>query len=52
MSKQKLELTWIAKINWPKLELRILLEGPKKSCHVKCRETENDIFGRWQEILN
>jgi hypothetical protein len=33
--KQKLELTWIGKENRPKLEPRILLEDPAKSCHAK-----------------
>ena len=42
--KQKLELMWIGKENRPKLELRILLEDPEKSCHAKQRVSENDIF--------
>ncbi|MBX9810759.1 MAG: site-specific DNA-methyltransferase [Burkholderiales bacterium] len=42
--KTKLELTWIGKENRPKLEPRILLEDPEKSCHAKHRVTENDIF--------
>jgi adenine-specific DNA-methyltransferase len=42
--KQKLELTWIGKENRPKLEPRILLEDPEKSCHAAHRITENDIF--------
>jgi adenine-specific DNA-methyltransferase len=41
---QKLELTWIGKEKRPKLEPRILLEDPEKSCHAKHRVTENDIF--------
>ena len=42
--KQKLELTWIGKDKRPKLEPRILLEDPEKSCHARQRITENDIF--------
>ena len=42
--KQKLELTWIGKDKRPKLEPRILLEDPEKSCHARQRMTENDIF--------
>lgn len=42
--KQKLELTWIGKENRPKLEPRILLEDPEKSCHAKQRVSDNDIF--------
>jgi len=42
--KQKLELTWIGKENRPKLEPRILLEGPEKSYRAKHRVTDNDIF--------
>ena len=42
--KQKLELTWIGKENRPKLEPRILLEDPAKSCHAKHRVSVNDIF--------
>ena len=42
--KQRLELTWIGKDVRPKLEPRILLEGPAKSYHAKHRVTENDIF--------
>lgn len=44
MSKQKLELTWIGKEKRPKLEPRILVEGPEKSHHAKHRVSENDIF--------
>ncbi len=44
MKKQKLELTWIGKENRPKLEPRILLEDPARSCHAKHRVTDNDIF--------
>ncbi len=42
--KQKLELMWIGKENRPKLEPRILLEDPEKSCHAKQHVSENDIF--------
>ena len=42
--KQRLELTWIGKENRPKLEPRILLEGPEKSYNAPHRVTENDIF--------
>ena len=42
--KQKLELTWIGKENRPKLEPRILLEDPAKSCHAPHRVSANDIF--------
>lgn len=44
MSKQKLELTWIGKEKRPKLEPRILLEDPEKSCHARHRVTDGDIF--------
>lgn len=44
MSKQKLELTWIGKEKRPKLEPRILLEGPEKSYHAKQRVSDQDIF--------
>jgi len=42
--KHKLELTWIGKENRPRLEPRILLEDPEKSCHAKHRVTDKDIF--------
>jgi adenine-specific DNA-methyltransferase len=42
--KQKLELTWIGKEKRPKLEPRILLEDPNKSCHATHRFSESDIF--------
>ncbi len=42
--KQKLELTWIGKENRPRLEPRILLEGPDKSYHAPHRMTEHDLF--------
>ena len=43
-SKQRLELTWIGKENRPRLEPRILLEDPERSCHAKKRITDGDIF--------
>lgn len=43
--KQKLELTWIGKENRPKLEPRILIEDPARSCHAQFRTGENDLFG-------
>src|ERR1035441_7831256 len=42
--KQKLELTWIGKENRPRLEPRILLEDPEKSCHARHRVTDHDLF--------
>ena len=42
--KQKLELTWIGKDKRPKLEPRILLEDPARSCHAKQRVSQNDLF--------
>ena len=42
--KTKLELTWIGKDNRPRLEPRILLEDPEKSCHAPHRVTDHDIF--------
>ncbi len=42
--KQKLELTWIAKDDRPRLEPRILLEDREKSYHAKHRVTDHDIF--------
>ena len=42
--KQKLELTWIGKENRARLEPRILLEDPEKSCHARHRVTKNDRF--------
>ena len=41
---QRLELTWIGKENRPKLEPRILLEDPEKSCHAPHRMTDHDLF--------
>lgn len=43
-SKPKLELTWIGKETRPKLEPRVLVEGPDKSYHAKHRITDNDLF--------
>ncbi|MDO9515656.1 MAG: site-specific DNA-methyltransferase, partial [Syntrophales bacterium] len=42
--KTKLELTWIGKETRPKLEPRILIEDPEKSCHARHRVSDNDIF--------
>lgn len=42
--KPKLELTWIGKESRPRLEPRILLEDPEKSCHAAHRVTDHDIF--------
>ncbi len=42
--KQKLELTWVGKENWPKLEPRVLLEDSTKSYHAEQRVTDNDLF--------
>lgn len=44
MVKKKLELTWIGKENRPRLEPRILLEGPAKSYHAKHRVASADFF--------
>jgi adenine-specific DNA-methyltransferase len=44
VNKAKLELTWIGKENRPKLEPRILLEDPEKSCHAPHRVTDHDLF--------
>ena len=43
-NKVKLELTWIGKENRSKLEPRILIENPEKSCHAPHQVSENDIF--------
>ena len=43
-NRTKLELTWIGKENRPKLEPRILLEDPEKSCHAPHRVTDRDLF--------
>ena len=43
-NRTKLELTWIGKENRPKLEPRILLEDPEKSCHAPHRVTNHDLF--------
>ena len=42
--KQKLELVWVGKENWPKLEPRVLLEDSTKSYHAEKRVTDNDLF--------
>ncbi|MBU0676974.1 MAG: site-specific DNA-methyltransferase [Verrucomicrobia bacterium] len=42
--KPKLELKWIGKDQRPKLEPRILIEDPEKSCHAARRVTDHDIF--------
>jgi adenine-specific DNA-methyltransferase len=42
--KQRLELTWIGKDERPRLEPRILVEDPERSCHAKERATATDIF--------
>ena len=44
MTKQKLELTWIGKEKRPKLEPRILLEGPERSYHAAQRVGDGDLF--------
>jgi adenine-specific DNA-methyltransferase len=43
-NRQKLELTWIGKENRPRLEPRILLEGPERSYHAKHRVKDTDVF--------
>jgi len=40
----KLELTWIGKENRPRLEPRILIEDPAKSCHAPFRVSDKDVF--------
>lgn len=42
--KQKLELMWVGKEKWAKLEPRILIEDPQKSYHAAKRVSGNDIF--------
>ena len=42
--KQKLELVWVGKETWPKLEPRVLLEDSTKSYHAEKRVTDNDLF--------
>nr|ART40245.1 K384 [uncultured bacterium] len=44
MTNKKLELTWIGKEKRPRLEPRILLEGPGKSYHAKHRVSDSDLF--------
>ncbi len=41
---QKLELTWIGKVNRPKLEPRILIEDPEKSYLADPPHTDYDVF--------
>lgn len=41
--KTKLELTWPGKDERPKLEPRILIENPDKSCHARVRR-KSDVF--------
>jgi len=43
-TKTKLELTWIGKERRPKLEPRLLLEGPEKSYHASHRVADHDLF--------
>jgi adenine-specific DNA-methyltransferase len=43
-NKTKLELTWIDKENWPKLEPRILIEESTHSHHASFRVNKDDIF--------
>jgi adenine-specific DNA-methyltransferase len=40
----KLELTWIGKEIRPRLEPRILIEDPAKSCHAPFRVGDQDLF--------
>jgi len=42
--KSKLELTWIGKESRPRLEPRILVADPAKSCHAPFRTGEDDLF--------
>src|SRR3972149_2386477 len=42
--KTRLELTWIGKENQPRLEPRILIEDPAKSCHATFRAGGKDFF--------
>ena len=44
--KQKLELTWIGKEDWPLLESRMLLEEPNKSYDAAHRASSDDIYGK------
>jgi len=44
VKKRKLEFTWIGKENRPELELRILLQEPKKSFRAKHWVTDTTIF--------
>jgi len=42
--KTKLELTWIGKEDYPRLEPRVLLDDLSKSHHAEARITSNDFF--------
>lgn len=42
--KQKLELTWIGKNSYQRIEPRILMEDPDKSFHAEKKVTEYDLF--------
>ena len=44
IKRTKLELTWIGKENQPRLEPRILIEDPAKSCHAPFRVSDQDLF--------
>jgi hypothetical protein len=46
--KQKLELTWIGKENWSKLEPRILLEDPEKFFHVMHKVSDSKKSRKWR----
>jgi len=53
--KQKLEVTWIGKENWTKLEPRILLEVPVKSCCAPQRISLSEakiMLGRFVKEVN
>jgi len=47
--KQKLEVTWIGKVNRPRVEPRILLEDPEKSYHAKYRVTHQAQLDKFPE---
>ena len=42
--KTRLELTWVGKESRPRLEPRILIEDPAKSCHAPFRVSDKDLF--------
>lgn len=44
IEKQRLELTWIGKENRPKLEPRILLEGPACACHASRQVSDGTVW--------